>query len=473
MNPSAYANGGYPLLICGLPRAGTSFLFAVLSSHPAFANEEYKDKELRYFEKILGGRPWGKVDAVSQGRFAGIDQHIMPDILRTLDARLRRLRGGPQGHYINANPRDIFYSQPILEAVPDTRFLISLRDPLTNIWSALNYPTHTWGQRDETGFFREADVREAAAHWNKVAAHILRHNLHAQPETFFLLEQERLAEGSPVLHAEIESFLGLDGIAALLDQHANRVIHSSFIEANTSTGSTGHDRVFASREEKHVHFHNLQRLFAEDGRYAELVLDICGPFVVKLNDIGLLLDRPSTHLLNGYKPARGDDLEARPTLSAVLQQDLATYLLMQVAVHPAGLIIRVGACDQSALAPLRAERCPADNWRELAIEPSRFQSAESDALTTEGDILVIDAGPEGLDMLMGLDLVARRPRLLACATADITPAVLNRGSNVLTNLGYHCINLAENLLAVRRDCLAADALVELSEVTTGLCRPTQ
>ncbi|MCG5500820.1 sulfotransferase family protein [Ectothiorhodospira lacustris] len=295
MNPSRSSpTNAFPLFICGLPRAGTSFLFAVLTRHPAFANENYKDKELRYFERILGNRPWGTIDGVSQQKFAAIDAHIMPHLLRTLDRRLRLLRGGPDGHYINANPRDIFYSEIIREAMPDSRFLIALRDPLTNVWSALNYPAHTWGQRQDNGFFRPEDVRQTAEHWNKVANHILRHQLHQRPDEVFILQQEHLATGDPALHRALAAFLGLEDVAELLDHHADLVIHSSFVPDDAGKGR---DRRFANATEKQAHFERHQDMFTAEDGYTALVLDICGPQIRKLADAGIMDRGPSLALL--------------------------------------------------------------------------------------------------------------------------------------------------------------------------------
>ncbi|MFM7274803.1 MAG: sulfotransferase, partial [Gammaproteobacteria bacterium] len=196
MNSSPTTGTSFPLFICGLPRAGTSFLFAVLSEHPAFANGNFKDKELRYFEKLIGNRPWNQVEGVSQKKFEGIDADILPVLLRALDERLRATRGGPQGHYINANPRDVFLSRILLETIPEAKFIVALRDPLTQIWSALNYPASTWGARAQSGFFREEDVRRSAEHWNKVSFFIQRDGYRERPGNYFLLEQEHLAEAT-------------------------------------------------------------------------------------------------------------------------------------------------------------------------------------------------------------------------------------------------------------------------------------
>ena len=290
----------FPLFICGLPRSGTSFLFAVLSTHPAFANENYKDKELRYYEKLIGNRPWGQIDGVSQKKFAAIDRQILPELVRTLDARLRALRGGPRGHYLNANPRDIFCSEFILEAVPEARFVVCLRDPLTNVWSALNYPSHTWGEPLDDGLFCEEDVRRTAEHWNKVTAHILRHGLAGRPQTCFLLEQERLAAGDPALHAGLERFLGLPGVAALLDSQADLVIHSSFLE---NTDNKGRDRRFSAREQKIGHFRDVERAAQSDPRYVAVVLDTCGANIRKLAGLGLMARGPSLPLLGEERQA--------------------------------------------------------------------------------------------------------------------------------------------------------------------------
>lgn len=277
-------NTGQPLFICGLPRAGTSFLFAILSRHEAFANPRFEDKELRYFQNLIGKRPWGLCEAVSQTAYEGIDPLVLPYLLRALNDRLAVLRGGPQGHYLNGNPRDIFCSGFILDAIPEAKFIISIRSPFTNVWSALNYPSHEWGQKTPEGFFKEEHVRNVASHWSKVAQYILENRLHRHP-SFFILEQEKLAAGKPSLHVQLEKFIGVPGIAALLDSNSGLVIHSSFIENKDGLK----DRQFDTPEQRATFFRRNYAGFAEEERYTAIIEEVCGNWLRQLNERDILL----------------------------------------------------------------------------------------------------------------------------------------------------------------------------------------
>lgn len=487
----------FPLFICGLPRSGTSFLFAVLSTHPAFANDNFKDKELRYFEKFLGNRPWGGIDAVSQKKFAGIDAHIIPDIVRTLHERLKVLRGGPRGHYLNANPRDIFYSEIIHAAVPEAKFLITLRDPLTNVWSALNYPTHSWGKRDEaSGFFREDDIRRTADHWNKVAAHILRFKLHDRPRSCFILEQETLAAASHQFHETLENFLGLAGVASLLDAKSGTIIHSSFVE---SVDGVGHDRQFSNIRDKIAHFQTTQRMFSEDGRYVSMVLDICGTFVQRLAEIGLMQLGPSLRLLSSHARKNADS--GAPDFHAKLYAFTTEYLLQKILTpdNPSYVLV-LGLPINPTEDPLGAYLASTPGIRALVLEsnPMRAEAfrthfshapgieirhsplATASATPPSGSddhldleeilahhefrdptVLQIDAGIRTTDMLMAQNFIALRPKLILMPHVEPSIGHDYRARNVFTNLGYQCLCLGNACIAIRRDCLDAPLAEEL------------
>jgi len=353
-------SAGFPLFICGLARAGTSFLHSALVGHPYFRNEKFPDKELRYFQKFLGNRPWGRIEAVSQEKFAGIDALIAPEIVKRIDELLRSIRGGPHGHYLIANPDDIFYSEYIADAVPDAKFLVSLRDPLTNIWSMLNYPLHTWGKRDDSGFFKEADVRACAEHWSKVASHIRKYKLHQRPERFFILEQERLAEGEPDYHLSIERFVGIPGIARLLDARSGLVVHSTFLAER--------DKKFASAEERTQQFRNVSRIFADEPRYVEIVTSVCRPQILGLQELGFLHRGPSNTLVHAHGPPPQGEPGGRRIRNGLFDT-VKVALFRELSRLPEVRLIQIGAGDGTRDDPVAPQLAAFPDWSAALVEP--------------------------------------------------------------------------------------------------------
>lgn len=458
MNTTLPEAPAFPLFICGLPRAGTSFLFAVLSEHPAFANPHFKDKELRYFEKLIGNRPWSQVEGVSQKKFEGIDADILPALLRTLDERLRAARGGAQGHYINANPRDVFLSRILLETIPDAKFIVALRDPLTQIWSALNYPSSTWGVRSQGGFFREEDVRRSAEHWNKVSFFIQRDGYRDRPASYFLLEQEHLAEATPELHLAIEAFVGLAGIARLLDERANTVIHSSFLDDQQGKGR---DREFEDHAEKLAHFRESQLMFTEDPRYTRIVLDVCGAQLEHLMQIGLMRSGPASRLLGSHK-AIPEAAPGAERLSSELYRRTARFLLERLGDVMPGRVLVLGAAPAGSdpLAQWLASR--AAPGTALLRHTARQIAPLRVAPTVAGlEVLQIDCIGESPAVAMKCDFVASRPRLVLMPAIGSDDEQLPALRNAFVNLGYTCARIGASLIAARRDTLDTTLEAEL------------
>jgi hypothetical protein len=482
---------GFPVLICGLPRAGTSFLYGALSQHQYFKNEKFADKELRYFQTFLGNRPWGRVDAVSSEVFAGIDALIAPQIVKRIDEMLRSIRGGSHGHYLNANPDDIFYSEYILEAVPTTKFLITLRDPLTNIWSQLNYPLHTWGKREKTGFFKEDTVVARAEHWNKVVKHVLKYKFVTRPNQFFFVEQERLAEGDPAFHLSIEQFLGIPGVAQALDANSGLIVHSSFLGDSETK--------FKSTTARTEHFRNSELTFAEEPRYVEIVFEVCGTNIRTLQELGLLKLGPSALLAGAYTPPPPRGAWTGKRIRDELFEAVKSTLLRELAQLPEVTVVQIGVGNSATGSNSLARQLVATReWRAVIVEPVprtaelfrqsvgcekikviealcvsdadpredgqptiTLQSVVREHAEGRVNAIVINTWGDAIAILRSFDLLHYRPELILFKTTRLNAEAIDRYRASLSNLGYLSVRLGDDYIATRRDWLNAEAADDL------------
>lgn len=272
------------LAICGNPRAGTSALygyFCVLPEYRGFI----VDKELRYYELTIGDRIWGPVQHYGEPPSKILDDLLLARMLRLIDETYKEKVAGKSGQYVTANPRDVFFIPMLAEHIPDLKFLICQRHPLTNIWSMLNYPNGNWSlnSKPTEGYFDPRDIDLCIQHWNKVAWGTLTALKSPFRTRCQILNQERLLSDPLGALKEACDFACVAFDEGRAKKFSDQVIHSSFIVGKT-------DLAYGEKRK--------QDLFQESLRAAEscrplvdAIREQCQGYITALEEVGVLFPR--------------------------------------------------------------------------------------------------------------------------------------------------------------------------------------
>jgi len=278
-----------------------------------------------------------------------------------------------------------------------------------------------------------------------------------------------------------------------MDEFADVIIHSSFLEDH----GQGRDRRFGDRQQKLSHFGDCQAMFAEDQRYARLVLDICGSQLEQLAALGLMQSGPSWRLLPSHGPLVPATASAGDSLSRELYRRTVSFLLTHMA-RPGSVRVIVAGCDErSGADPLFAYLERSDAAADILCTAGQFEALAShfagrggvvlheNGLSADGedvqrlasrvtelagpgamDVLQIADSVLAMDIAMRVDLVVSRPRLVLLPVIDPGSPDLARMRNVFANLGYAGVRIGTAFLAARRDTLDAALELELGQLDT-------
>lgn len=243
------------VFVCGTQRSGTTALYNALRLNPEFFNDRYFAKEFRFYERLIGNRPWGKIDtfpALRLEQCRAMDDEYVERGVVMIDEIMRKYAAGPNGRYLVGNPQDVFYVDYILRAVPDAKFLILVRHPLEFLWSLLNL------QSKETAFQKES-IDEAARRW-KTAVWSAHAAAAAHQKSYLVVEHGALTQQPKEILLDIARFVGVEPHSESVDFLTSTLIHSSFHPDH---------RIAHNQTEKTAHFDTARE---QASRHAELVL---------------------------------------------------------------------------------------------------------------------------------------------------------------------------------------------------------
>ncbi len=214
---AAVAPGALDVLICGCPRSGTALLTAALHQPPVMCT-------------VM--EPWAGLQLPPRELFASIREELAGGHLRQGRLRIDRLladgtvewqRDGELAHPVEAGPRTLVgvkwpsYWQ-LLGRLPDTKFLVCLRDPAEVVSSfAAAGGRLARGFDYDTAFTRDLNRRLAADHddpadrrlgmYDEVYEHALPH---LRRPNVLGVRYERWFDDQVGLLREIGAFLGAD-----------------------------------------------------------------------------------------------------------------------------------------------------------------------------------------------------------------------------------------------------------------------
>ena len=207
------------------------------------------------------------------------DAAMVESVLATIAAVYNTALANDQGNFVLANPRDIFYTDYILRHLPEARFIITLRDPVQNVWSSLNYPSGEWGARGPDGLFPRSDIEQTAKHWNKVADRVLEAGMLDDPR-FIVIDQSAMMANPRPVFATMGEFLGIDDLPSHARKFEGTVNHSSF---GASIAPLTHStEIEAARKGREA--------FLKEPGFVEAVVAVCKPYLLKFAERGVLAD---------------------------------------------------------------------------------------------------------------------------------------------------------------------------------------
>jgi tetratricopeptide (TPR) repeat protein len=199
-----------PVFIVGMPRSGTTLIEQVLSSHP----QVHGAGELKDFHAALKAHPRvGPMDQAADWvpRLTGADYRDIGT------AYLERLRGHHAGaaRITDKMPGNFHYLGFIRRALPGTRVIHAMRDPMDSCWS--NY-TRLFNDTMEFAY----DLGELGRYYNRYIA-LMRHwNRVLPPECLLHMPYEALVADLERQARRLVAHIGLDWDDACLRFHENR-----------------------------------------------------------------------------------------------------------------------------------------------------------------------------------------------------------------------------------------------------------
>lgn len=169
----------------GVQRAGTSWWFSLLESHPQVRRlASSAAKELHWFDRFWDGR-------------------MTDEDVRRYHDHFRRPAGSVAGEWTPRYLYDPWVPPLLARAAPDARVLVMLRDPVERFRSGLTHAA-------ERGRAIDADVVNDAVQRGRYGAQ-LEHLLRSIPaERVLVLQFERCRQEPAAMLRRTEEFLGLE-----------------------------------------------------------------------------------------------------------------------------------------------------------------------------------------------------------------------------------------------------------------------
>ncbi len=193
------------LFIVGCPRSGTTWLQAMIASHPCVAT----GPETHFFEAIEGLVRFYEKE---RPRPDGLKEYLAPEEfyaeLRNFFFRITSKIPAPEGNpkwFLEKTPQHVLYMDDIIRLFPEAYFIHLVRDP-RNVVASILRAAKTWGK----GWFPDSAMI-AAQLWRRSVeeAHKIPQKI-AEPHKFLELKYEDLRSRPEQTLSKVFSWLRLD-----------------------------------------------------------------------------------------------------------------------------------------------------------------------------------------------------------------------------------------------------------------------
>ncbi|MEW5904766.1 MAG: sulfotransferase [Pseudomonadota bacterium] len=197
-----------PVFVCGAPRTGTTLLLSLISTSQA---TNPLSAECDYFTSLVHpfivGR--NRFDLHTNCYFATLEdfEHYHADIMRGVLKDMWQFLDRP-AKLVLKDPGMTRYANIILKLLPESRMIISIRDPRDVIASRVSIEMRRLGSTDPHAIgadFIDTICRE----YNAVHEYVLQLD-EATLRRVKLVRYEQLVDGMPL--AELSSFIGVDDL---------------------------------------------------------------------------------------------------------------------------------------------------------------------------------------------------------------------------------------------------------------------